>query len=492
MSLVVETSAGLLRGKSSGRSIAFLGVPYAEPPLGRRRFRAPEPCLPWSGTRDALTFGHRAVQTPMDPSHPPDDPGDEDCLYLNIWAPNVAGSHPVLFWVHGGAFVMGSGNDFDGRALAEAGFVVVAVNYRIGPFGYLYLGDVAPGLTDTNLGLRDLALALEWTQANISVFGGDPRQVILAGESSGAMMVGAMLGAPACRGRFNAAWLMSGAARQVRTRDMATRSAHMFIDALGMSVGDIAKLPELPTQALAEASGVLARYSQVDEQFDAEVMLPVVGDDVLPEHPMTAVRRGAAREARVIVSWTLKDMELFRIFDGEEGGRNKELYARRLIGDAKWDQLAATYRETGDDWYVDLLTDFHFSIPARRLAEAQLQAGGRCWVARFDRPPLTAPWPKFGPVHTCDLFYLWTPLGPPQAEPVSIGPGDGMVEADRDLAVVVRDIARRAAGDGPLLPGLEWPSYDLVERPTLLLDDPVHVAHDPDGHRRSAWDGLLE
>jgi len=489
---VAETMAGQIRGVAAGGTRTFLGVPYAEPPLGSLRFRAPVPRRPWAGVRDAMSFGPRAVQTPMNPAVPPQDPGDEDCLYINVWAPDRPGTHPVLFWVHGGAFVTGSGNDADGQALAEAGLVVVTVNYRIGPFGYLYLGDIAPGVADTNVALRDLALALDWTTANIESFGGDANRIILAGESSGAMMVGAMLGAPSCKGKYSAAWLMSGAARQVRTREMATRSAEMFLEAAGISPEDVATVRDLPTSALASASAVLARYSQHDQQFDAEVMLPVVGDDVLPDHPMEAVRRGSSRDARILVSWTLKDMGLFRIFDGDNGGRNKELFGRRLIGDQRWEELARTYHAGGDDWYVDLLTDFHFSIPARRLAEAQLQSGGRSWVARFDRAPATPPWEKFGPVHTCDLFYLWTPLSAPERESTDVGAGSGMLAQDRGLSQTVREVVARLATNEELVVGTDWPEYDTRSRATLLFDDPVRAVNDPDRLRRSAWDGLLE
>jgi para-nitrobenzyl esterase len=492
MSVIVETTGGQLAGVDHGHVVAFLGVPYAMAPTGERRFRAPRPAAPWTGVREAARFGGRAVQTPMNPEQPPEDPGGEDCLYLNVYAPKDASGCPVVFWVHGGAFVMGSGNDLDGRALAARGAVVVSVNYRIGPFGYLYLEELAPGATDTNLALRDLALALDWTRDNAATFGGDAGKILLAGESSGAMTIGAMLAMPALRGRYAAAMLMSGAARQVRSPKVATRSALMYLDALGLDRSEAAKLTELPTEALAAASGVLGRYSQRDEQFDAEVVLPVFGDDVLPEHPMSAVRAGAARTAALFISWTLKDMALFRIFDGENGGKNKELFARRLIGDDEWGRLERHYREGGDDWYVDLLTDFHFSIPARRLAEAQTGAGGRAYVARFDRGPVTPPWERFGPVHTCDIFYLFTPLDPPAEPYASIAVGTGMLAEDRPLAEQVRDVALDLASGAPPAADLGWPTYELSGRPTMLFDEPSRVAEDPDGERRSAWDGLLE
>ena len=491
MSALVETAAGKLRGVERGDALAFLGIPYALPPLGERRFRAPVPAPPWSGVRDAHRFASRAVQTPMGPDDEAADHGSEDCLYLNVYAPKVAERLPVLFWVHGGAFVMGSGNEIDASALASRGLVVVSVNYRIGPFGYLYLGDLAPTAADTNLALRDLGLALEWTRENIAAFGGDPERIALAGESSGAMTVGAMLAMPATRGKFSAAVLMSGAARQVRTPELATRSALMYLSELGLAPKDAARLTELPTEVLRQASAALAAYSQHDEQFDGEVVLPVFGDDVLPLHPMDAVRAGVARDVPLIVTWALKDVGLFRILDPDNGARNKELFARRLFGEAHWERLRALYEETGDDWYTDILTDFHFGIPALRLAEAQCAAGGTVHVGRFDRAPATPPWQRFGPVHTCDLFYLFTPLGTPSGTHDWVEVGDGMVADDVGLAERVRDTVIALAAGEPLTERA-WPAYELTRRPTMLFDEPSSVVDDPGAGRRSAWDSLLE
>lgn len=489
MSEVVETATGGLRGLERSDSWAYLGIPYAMPPVAERRFRVPIPATPWAGVRDARSLSRPAVQTPLNPSQPPADPGSEDCLYLNVYAPRHSGPHPVLLWVHGGAFVSGSGNEIDGGALAAAGMVVISVNYRIGPFGYMYLGELAPSAADSNLALRDLALALDWTRANVSAFGGDPDQIVLAGESSGAMTVGAMLAMPANTGKFAGALLMSGAGRQVRSPELATRSALKFLEALGLERGDARRITELPTEALVKASAALAAYSQIDEEFDAEVVLPVFGDDVLPLHPMAAVQNGVARDAGLVVTWTLKDMGLFRIFDPENGGRNKELFARRLLGDDTWNRLRAVYAP-GEDGYVDLLTDFHFSIPARRLAEAQAKAGGSAYVGRFDRQPSTPPWGRFGPVHTCDLFYLFTPLREPSGAHNGIGPGDGMLQSDRAISTWLREATISLAVSGAP-DEHSWPPYESETRATMLIDEPPRSVSDPDHAHRSAWDGLL-
>ncbi|MDH2903314.1 MAG: carboxylesterase family protein [Actinomycetota bacterium] len=486
----VRISTGVIRGKEEDGVLSFLGVPYAQAPLGPLRFRAPQPRSPWEGVLDATSFASAAVQTPMNPDAPSQVMGSEDCLHLNVWTPSLDGKRPIVFWVHGGAFVMGDGNT-DGASLAAQGAVVVAVNYRIGPFGYLYLDDIAPGIVDTNLALRDLSLALDWVRENAAIFGGDPDSIGLLGRSSGAMTVGAMLAMPACAGKFAGAWLMSGAARQVRDRETATRSARVFLRAAGLASEDAAQIVNLSTEEIVNAARVLANNAQLDTEFDAEVVLPVFGDDVLPLHPMAAIRAGAVRDVALCVSWTLKDMGLWRKFDPVNGGKNKELFARRLIGNVRWKELEVLYEKGGDDWYVDLLTDFHFAMPAIRLAEAQIEAGGRSYVGRFDRTPVTPPWPDFGPVHTVDMFYLFTPLATPSGT-AGVPVGDGMLDEDVPTTLKVRDLLLGVAQGEPSTTDVKWPHYQLSDRSTLLFGEAIEVVHDPAGERRASWAGLLE
>ena len=486
----VQLAGGRVRGAEAEGVLRFLGVPYAEPPTGARRFRAPVPKGSWTTVWDATHFPSPAVQTPMNPDAPSEVVGSEDCLYLNVWTPSLEGSLPVVVWVHGGAFVMGDGN-LDGSSLASHGCVVVSINYRIGPFGYLYLDDIAPGVVDSNLALRDLSLAVEWIKTNIASFGGDPGAMVLTGESSGAMTAGALLATPACSRAFSGAWLMSGAARQVRDRDTATKSARVFLKAAGLNTETAAQVVSLSTEQLVAAARDLAARTQLDEEFDAEVVLPVFGDDVLPEHPMAAIRSGATRDVAVAVSWTLKDMGLFRTFDPVNGGKNKELFARRLIGDVRFDELVELYGASDEDGYVDLLTDFHFAVPALRLAEAQVSAGGTSLVGRFDRTPVTEPWPTYGPVHTIDMFYLFTPFSTPSGS-AGIAVGDGMLPEDRETALIVRDLVLALARGRHGTDSVEWPAYDLHERPVLLMGETTVVESDPVAARRAAWVGLLE
>jgi para-nitrobenzyl esterase len=265
----------------------------------------------------------------------------------------------------------------------------------------------------------------------------------------------------------------------------------MFLQAAGLASEDAAEIVNLSAEEIVLAARALANNAQLDTEFDAEVVLPVFGDDVLPLHPMAAIRGGATRNVALAVSWAAKDMGLFRKFDPVNGGKNKELFARRLIGNVRWEELEVIYEKGGDGWDIDLLTDFHFALPAIRLAEAQVEAGGTSYVGRFDRTPVTPPWPEFGPVHTVDMFYLFTPLtGPSGTAGISIG--DGMLDEDVATSLLVRDMLLALAQGNPSAKGLEWPHYQLQDRSTLLFGESIEIANDPAGERRESWAGLLE
>jgi para-nitrobenzyl esterase len=245
--VLVETRRGTARGVAEDGLAVFRGLPFARPPVGPLRFRPPEPPEPWAGIRDATRFGPSAAQNgaligPL-MSLGIDRTG-EDCLYLNVWTPRAdRGRRPVLVWIHGGAFILGSGSQtlYDGATLARRGdVVVVTINYRLGALGFLRTQDrFGQRLPATgNEGLLDQIAALEWVRDEIEAFGGDPASVTIFGESAGAMSCAILLGLPRARGLFQRAILQSGAANFLWPRDIASRLADQMLADLGISSPD--------------------------------------------------------------------------------------------------------------------------------------------------------------------------------------------------------------------------------------------------------------
>ena len=256
----VTTAHGRLRGFSDGDLQIFRGIPFAAPPTGPRRFAPPAPAEAWIGDRDATQFGMSAPQNsvPFDLIDLDVGPTAEDCLYLNVVTPGSDdASRPVLVWIHGGAFTIGSGSQqiYDPRPLARRGdVVVVSINYRLGALGFLALG--AEGTT-ANAGLLDQVSALRWVRDNIAAFGGDPRNVTIFGESAGGMSVGCLLGMPEAQGLFQRAIAMSGAAHAANSRDVSAQVSAALCEQLEVAEGDVEALRRIPVDSFLKSQATL-------------------------------------------------------------------------------------------------------------------------------------------------------------------------------------------------------------------------------------------
>jgi para-nitrobenzyl esterase len=239
---LVETVYGPVRGSDDGRVTAWKGVRYAAAPTGDLRWRAPQPPASWTTVADASQFGPVCPQ-PVDPRIPIDlgAPQGDDCLTLNVWASSdiAAGDRkPVMVWIHGGAYILGSASQplYDGRVLARGGeVIVVTVNYRLGALGFLDLSEFNTPRRrfDSNLGLRDVLAALHWVRDNIAAFGGDPDRVTLFGESAGAGIITTLLTSPVAEGLFCAAIAQSSPATSVYEASRAHGITRQVLDRFG-------------------------------------------------------------------------------------------------------------------------------------------------------------------------------------------------------------------------------------------------------------------
>lgn len=299
---VVRTQQGLLRGVVAGDHRTFSGIPYAAAPVGNLRWVAPAPPPQWDGVRDATHVGSVCPQ----PDQSGKIIGNEDCLYLNVNAPtDTSQRRPVMVWLHGGGFVSGTGNDYDTTNLVQQGIVVVTINYRLGALGFLAAGDdPAAG----NFGLADQQAALRWVRDNIDAFGGDPRNVTLAGQSAGAFSVCAQLASPQARGLFHKAIIQSGpCADPFLTPDEAHARVTQWAASLGCA--DIACLRTKPVSDLTAVN-----QEQVNTPLGRVRDLPwgpVAGTAILPTQPLDALSAGAAEGIPIIDGTTRDELRAF-------------------------------------------------------------------------------------------------------------------------------------------------------------------------------------
>ncbi|RFZ56620.1 Para-nitrobenzyl esterase [Mycobacterium marinum] len=326
---VVETAYGPVRGAEDGiaaagsgvRTKSWKGIRYGAPPVGELRFRAPQPPQPWTEIADATAFGPVCPQ-PVLANMPIDlgAPQDEDCLRLNIWAPaNTApgAAKPVMVWLHGGAYMLGSASQalYDGRRLASSGeVIVVTVNYRLGALGFLDLSSLshAGRSFDSNVGLRDVLAALHWVRENIAAFGGDPANITLFGESAGAGLVTTLLVTPAARGLFSRAIAQSSPATSVYDRERAQRVAVHLLDKLGIAASDVDKLTQLPTAAIVAASTEV--FNEVPVRNPGTLaFVPIVDGDVLTDYPVKVAQEGRSHPVPLLIGTNKHEAALFRL-----------------------------------------------------------------------------------------------------------------------------------------------------------------------------------
>ncbi len=495
MTVIAQTKAGAVAGREKEGVLLFAGIPYAAPPVGDRRFRAPELHGGWEGVRDATRFGAVSVQVgdslgAIGAGAQPD--WSEDCLFLNVQTPALDdGARPVMVWIHGGAFVNGTGAIpwYDGSGFVRQGdIVVVSINYRLGALGWLQLAQLDPAYgTSGNNGLLDQIAALEWVRDNIAAFGGDPGQVTVFGESAGAMSVGSLLGAPAAAGLFARAIAQSGAASNVSTADDAGTVTDALVAELGGG-GLEALLAASPERLLEVQQAVSLRRPTAATGLPFG---PVVDGTVLPLPPLEAVRGGSAAGVPLITGTNRDEWHLFGLGLGPV--KDEETLLRRLgrmVPDAG--ALLAAYREDRpgagpDELFSAVMTDRLFRIPAIRLAEAQAGHQPDHTFLYLFEVPSTAFDGRLGSCHALEIPFVFDNLTKKGVELLT-GPEPPQSVADA-MHGAWTAFARTGSPHHEGLPA--WPPYDPGDRATLHFGVPLHLERDPSAGEREAWADLV-
>ena len=506
---LVQTQFGALQGEQRGAHQVFRGIPYARPPVGALRFRAPEPPEPWAGVRLALTFGPSSLQArsgPATDSVP--QPCSEDCLYLNVYTPAADGARrPVFFWIHGGAFVVGAGGEelYDGGRLAERGdVVVVTINYRLGALGFCHWSEserAKYGVT-SNAGLLDQIAALRWVRDNIAAFGGDPQAITIAGESAGAYSVAMLLCMPAARGLYQRAIAQSGA-RLTRGSGDADRATRALLRALELLPRRMDELWRLPADRILAAqnltTGGLARAAEGGTAF-----APVHDGDSLPLPLDQAVPGGETARVPLVIGTNRDEMNLFL------GAALKKLdepitddaWMQELRGlvpdasDARLRTLGELYRRTRTARHLPasdrallaaISSDGLWRVPSGRFAEAyrRHQPATFQYLFTYESPAMRG---ALRSCHGLELPFMFGTFG--LASQLKFA---GTGEAAERLSARMMDawLAFTRSGDPSLAAnGGSWPAYDVERRPTMVFDRDSRLEYAPYEDERAAWDDL--
>lgn len=497
---VVPTTSGRVRGLAEGEIGVWRSIPYGAPVTGTRRFRPPVPPEPWDGVRDCVTFSDIAPQT-MGNMVPVDSDlrMGEDCLWLNVWAPLAPSEapRPVLVWLHGGAYCLGTAAQaiYDGRRLAETGdVVVVTVNYRLGALGFLDLSSLFHGFTP-NLGLHDQLAALGWVRDNIAAFGGDPGNVTLFGESSGAGCVTALLTSPAADGLFHRAIAQSPPATTVFGQERAARVARRFLELLELPPSRALELIDLPIDRVVRAAGIL-----LDEVPLAEpgrlAAAPVVDGDLLPGYPIDRFQQGRSHRVPLIIGTNKDEASLFRVFRSpimpvtpdavnvmlrDVARSHPDMSPERIA------EITSAYPDLDKTrGALAMSTDAAFRMPAHWVADAHAQHS-RTWAYRFDAatPMLRAA--RVGAGHATELPYVFGNFGTFNHDP-TFWLGGRKVATEISGRMMRRWLAFATHGVPAAIDGSKhWPPYHPSTRTTLVIDTADRVVDNPDEQLFTAW-----
>lgn len=471
----VPTESGEVQGELNGNLAVFRGIPYAAPPTGESRWRAPEPFGPFDGTWDARRFGDVCPQYQLDNSLA----GSEDCLSLNIWAPRDAGPRPVMVFIHGGAFVDGSGSFelYEASEVAtEGNVVVVTINYRLGPLGFLNSESLASESADGsvgNYGIRDQIAALQWVQQNIAAFGGDADNVTVFGESAGSISICALLGSPLADGLYHRAILESGGGcwgfREPRNPvagypSMVERGAAL-LGGLGCEDSE----QGLACARAASAAAILGAAPPEPAGLPADLLggmawAPGVDGVLLLEDPFARVVRGAAPDVPLIIGTNLDEAT---VFTGaiDVNPFNYRARIAELVGEEKADAVVALYPI--EDWvfaksaYNALGTDLVIACTSEAFAEARRTIGHSTRLYEF-RYALRGLLGLVGATHTLELFFLFGHyfIYTPNADELALA---------RDLRTAWTTFAHVGVPEF----SLAWPSYERGTRSIAVLNVPT-------------------
>jgi len=480
---VIKVDGGQISGTMADGMRSFKGIPFAAPPVGSLRWKAPQPVIPWSGVRACDTFGPECPQAPYPQAsmyYTPPAKQSEDCLYLNVWTAAKSGDKlPVMVWIHGGALTRGSGAHavYDGASLAKKGVVLVTINYRLGPLGYLAHPDLtaeSPNHSSGNYGVLDQIAALRWVQKNIAAFGGNPGRVTVFGESAGSWSVNALVATPLAKGLFQGAIGESGASflpgiylKQDRNGlPSAEKVGAAFAKALGAD--SIAALRGVSSEKIID----VFNNDPEGKKFRTG---PNVDGWVFPDEIRNIFAQGKQNDVPVIVGSNANEMST--LTTPAIVPKTLEDYRKRVAqqyGDAV-KSVDALYPVSSEadiaGAFLGSLRDATFTLGMRTWARMTGTGRSKAYLYFFSHAPPGPNSKYLGAYHASEIIYVFDNLKQRSSAPWG--------DADSKLAQIMSDywvnFARTGNPNGKGLPA--WTPYNADSEPYMDLGDPVQLCH---------------
>jgi para-nitrobenzyl esterase len=509
-----EITSGRIRGiRNKGVNI-FKGIPYGGRISGDRRFRRPASLEPWTGVRDALQLGAPAIQPANGTRGLNEPPPNEDCLFLNVWTPaNDNKKRPVMFYNHGGAFVAGSGGavDQDGSNLARYfDVVVVETNHRLGIMGYLYLDEIAGSdyAGSGNMGMLDIATALEWVNKNIAVFGGDPNNVMIFGESGGGAKTSCLYAMPVAAPYFNKASIESGPGVRMIPIEGASEMTAITLRELNIAPKDWRKLLEIPVADLLniqnKISTLMAQSDYVKKNgavgFVPNSFQPVVDGVALPHNPFDPTAPGISKNKPLMTGWNEDEYTFFAMAFGDTSALKSDFTFAELPAKlesqfgSNTKTIIDTYRQTmpnatASNIWVAIESINMMGLGTLKIAERKVeQRGAPAYLYNFGYkseakvPGTDYP---FGTPHAMDITFKFYNEIPGTKGGFLSGNRPERFTASHNMAELWTSFARTGKPTAKNVP--EWPAYNLTTRPTMRINTKCEVINDRYKEELAMW-----
>ena len=495
---IIEIKAGEIQGYIDKDISIFKGIPYAEPPIGELRLNTPVLKTSWDGVLEAINFGPVAPQPPPFTKYfPPPPQSEAECLTLNIWTPKIDDKkRPVMFWIHGGSHIYGSGQ-FYGNNLARHGdVVVITINYRLGPLANLYFPDAPANITQL-----DQVAALNWVNKNIEFFGGDPDNLTVFGESAGATSICTLMAMPQAKDLFKRVIIQSAApipnGFNLSDRKLTTE---WILENLKLKPYDLEEFRKLPSEKIIKAM-IEVQEKGLVKKVNIINFRPWVDGEIVPQHPIKAINEGYAKEVEMIIGTNLEEWKFWRAFEPNFRNMDFSKLTSRLrfygVKEDEFDPIINTYKKsleenklpsTSREIFDRFMTDYEFRIPSIKFAEAQSQYQKDTYMYLFTwKTPFEDG--KYGAMHALEIpfvfhtfmdDYLW--IFPKRTEET-----ESLSEKMMDFW-----ISFSKTGNPNYEGAFNWPQYNIEKRKTIIFNTNIEVIEDPFCKEREMWNKLMQ